>query len=282
MRSNPGYHPGSVTRHTSPDTIAQVARALHATSRQLILVPTRGGLHRGHIGIIDTAARVPGSILVVTSVCSDNSHLGQIEHDVEVLQNLPGCPAPLFFAPAWEALFPHSLRTLVTPQDPKVTVPAPPGLAESLTVHAALLSLLRPARMFVGERDFYQLVTLRHLVKDLSLPTAVTGVNTLRDSNGMAISRENKDPRMAPALALSAALVAGAHAVREGTAGVLAAAEAVLAAEPGLSHPQVTLTDYDLGPAPAEGDARLLVSAYLADGTFCHDNIGLLLATSQE
>ena len=41
MRSNPGYHPGSVTRHTSPDTIAQVARALHATSRQLILVPTR-------------------------------------------------------------------------------------------------------------------------------------------------------------------------------------------------------------------------------------------------
>ena len=78
MRSNPGYHPGSVTRHTSPDTIAQVARALHATSRQLILVPTRGGLHRGHIGIIDTAARVPGSILVVTSVCSDNSHLGQI------------------------------------------------------------------------------------------------------------------------------------------------------------------------------------------------------------
>lgn len=51
--------------------------------------------------------------------------------------------------------------------------------------------------MFVGERDFYQLVTLRHLVKDLSLPTAVTGVNTLRDSNGMAISRENKDPRMA-------------------------------------------------------------------------------------
>ncbi|MDU7193281.1 pantoate--beta-alanine ligase [Lawsonella clevelandensis] len=281
MRSNPGYHPGTVTRHSSPDTIAQVARALHATSHQLILIPTRGGLHRGHIGLIDTAARVPGSILVVTSLSSDNSHLDQIEHDVEVLQSLSGCP-PLFFAPAWETLFPHGLRTLVTPQDPTVAVPSPPGLAESLTMHAALLSLLRPARMFVGERDFYQLVTLRHLVKDLSLPTAVTGVTTLRDSNGMAISREHTDPRMAPALALSAALVAGAHAVRDGAAGVLAAAEAVLASEPGLSHQQVVLTNYDLGPAPAEGDARLLVSACLADGTYCHDNIGLLLGTSQE
>lgn len=282
MRPNPGYHPGTVTLHTSPDTIAQVARALHATSRQLVLVPTRGGLHRGHLGVIGTAARVPGSIVVVTSVSSDNSHLECIEEDREVLQKLPGCPVPLFFAPAWESLFPQGLRTLVTPHDPTVTVPAPPGLTESLTVHASLLALLRPARMFVGERDFYQLVTLRHLVKDLSFPTYVTGVDTLRDSNGMAISHDHRDPRMEPALALSAALVAGAHAVRAGAAGVQAAAEAVLAAEPGLMNPQVAVTDYDLGPAPAEGDARLLVSASLADGTYCHDNIGLLLGIPQE
>lgn len=53
-------------------------------------------------------------------------------------------------------------------------------------------------------------------------------------------------------------------------------------AEPKLHDPQVAVTNYDLGPAPAEGDARLLVSAYLADGTYCHDNIGLMLGISED
>lgn len=282
MLSNPGYHPGTVTCHTHPQSIAQVARALHATHRQLIVVPTHGHLHGGHAGVIETAARVPGSVVIVSSLCADNAHLDAVAADCQFLQSLPGCPAPLFFAPAWETLFPHGLRTMVRLNDPDVIVPPPPGIEESLTVHMALLSLLHPQRLFVGERDFYQLVALRHLVKDLCLPTTVTGVDTLRNSDGVAISRFSEQPRMAPAQALPAALVAGAHAFREGSEGVVAAAKNVLMAEPKLHDPQVAVTNYDLGPALAEGDARLLVSAYLADGTYCHDNIGLMLGISED
>ena len=119
-------------------------------------------------------------------------------------------------------------------------------------------------------------------MKDLCLPTTVTGVDTLRNSDGVAISRFSEQPRMAPAQALPVALVAGAHAFREGSEGVVAAAKNVLMAEPKLHDPQVAVTNYDLGPAPAEGDARLLVSAYLADGTYCHDNIGLMLGISED
>ncbi|WQD13519.1 MAG: pantoate--beta-alanine ligase [Lawsonella clevelandensis] len=192
-----------------------MARALHATSRQLILVPP---VEDYTAGISASLIRLPASpeassssppYARTTATWARSSTMERCCRIFLAARHPSSCSclgSPLSTRP------PHSRHPPGSDGDST----RPPGLAESLTVHAALLSLLRPARMFVGERDFYQLVTLRHLVKDLSLPTAVTGVNTLRDSNGMAISREIKDPRMAPALALSAALVAGAHAVREG------------------------------------------------------------------
>lgn len=278
---NPGYHPGTVTCHSQPETIAQVARALHKTSRTIVLVPTRGKLHAGHRGVIEMAARVPGSVVIVAAVSPDNSHLESRGADVAFLGDMQHPNVALYFSPDYSVLFPHGTRTHVTTEFPNEGLVPPPGLDEAITRHLALTQIIQPDRVFVGERDFHQLVALRHTFRDLSLPATITAVNTLRDSNGMALDQHNQDEYFAPVLALSAALVAGAHSVRFGKEAVVNAARGVLEAEPRLHNISVKLVDYDLQVAPPEGDTRLLVTAELADGTYCHDNVGLLISPTE-
>ncbi|MFY9190892.1 MAG: pantoate--beta-alanine ligase [Lawsonella sp.] len=278
---NPGYHPGTVTCHTQPDTIAQVVRALHKTARTVILVPTRGHLHAGHRGVIEMAARVPGSVVVVAAVSPDNSHLEHRDTDIAFLKEMQHPTVPLYFSPDYADLFPQGMRTVISTDFPNKELVPPPGLEESITRLVALTQITRPDRVFVGERDFHQLVALRHAFRDLSIPASITAVNTLRDSNGMALSQHNQDEHYAPALALSAALVAGAHNVRFGKEAVIEAARGVLEAEPGLKNVSAVLVDYDLNVAPEEGDTRLLVTAQLADDTYCHDNVGLLIVPAE-
>ncbi|BBX48988.1 hypothetical protein MPOR_00140 [Mycolicibacterium poriferae] len=118
------------------------------------------------------------------------------------------------------------------------------------------------------------------MVADLDLGVEVQGVPIVRESDGLAMSSRNRylDPvQREQAGALSAALLAGMYSAAQGPPP--RAARAVLDEVPALEVDYLELRDPGLGPAPAEGPARLLVAARLGH-TRLIDNIAVDVGAS--
>jgi pantoate--beta-alanine ligase len=148
-----------------------------------------------------------------------------------------------------------------------------------LTVVLKLLHLTRPDVAFFGEKDYQQLALIKRMVHDLDLDTEIIGVPTVREADGLARSSRNRylsPAERQSALAISAALRAASLAGPSGGSAALAAAQAVLDAEPGLDLDYLILTDPLLGPAPDSGEARLLIAAKVGT-TRLIDNAPVLL-----
>ena len=267
---------------------AGLAKTRDEFTGRVAVVMTMGALHAGHAALLD-AARADADHVICTIFVNPlqfgpnedyDRYPRTFDADLEVCTQHG---VDLVFAPTREVMYPDG--------DPKVRVnPGPlgevlegasrPGFFHGvLTVVLKLLHLTRPDVAFFGEKDYQQLTLVRQMVRDLDLPTKVVGVPIVREPDGLALSSRNTylspDERKT-ALALSAALFAGRDAGPQGPEAVRRAAEAVLAAEPGLELDYLVLTDPDLGPAPQTGEARLLVAAKVGS-TRLIDNIEVTL-----
>ena len=129
---------------------------------------------------------------------------------------------------------------------------------------AKLIGLTRPDLALFGEKDYQQLVLIRRMAADLSLPVQVVGVPTVRESDGLARSSRNRylsETERAAAAAVPQALDAAVAAAVAGADAAREAGQAVLAASPGVAVDYLAVTDPDLGPPPARGEARILLAA---------------------
>jgi pantoate--beta-alanine ligase len=238
-----------------------------------VLVPTMGALHEGHRALVRAARERGGSVVV--SVFVNPTQFGPGEDfdryprtwdaDLAVLAEEG---AEVVFHPGVDEMYPSgSVGVTVQPGplgDVLEGAVRPGHFAGVLTVVAKLFGLVRPDVAVFGEKDYQQLTLIRAMARELALGVEVVGVPTVREDDGLALSSRNRylsPEQRATALALSAALRAGAAAGPEGADAVLAAARAVLAEAPGLVPDYLELTDPDLGPPPGTGAARLLVAA---------------------
>jgi len=273
--------------HTRED----LADALSRTVGRVGFVPTMGALHAGHAALLRTAREVVGpDAPVVASIFVNPMQFGPGEdldrYPRTLERDLETCAAEgvdLVFVPTVDTVYPGG--------DPQVTVDPGPlarvleGASRPthfhgvLTVVAKLLGLVRPDVAVFGEKDYQQLALIRRMVSDLCLGVDVVGTPTVREPDGLALSSRNAylDPAARrSALALSAALFAARAAAGRGPDQALAEARAVLGAAPGVDLDYLELTAPDLGPAPATGEARLLVAARVGS-TRLIDNVALTL-----
>jgi pantoate--beta-alanine ligase len=283
------FRQGEVTVHERPAELAKVTRALRASGRRVALVPTMGALHDGHRELIRRARRIPGAVVCVSvfvnplqfGVNEDLSRYPRpFESDVDACRQEG---VELVFHPGVGEMYPDG-GSMVTvdpgPLGAELEGASRPGhFGGVLTVVAKLLEIVRPDYVFFGEKDYQQLVLVRRMVADLNMDVRVVGVPTVREDGGLARSSRNVylDPaQRAAALALCAALSAGAHAGPGGADAVLAAAHSVLDTEPAIAVDYLALRSPDLGPAPAAGEARLLVAARVGT-TRLIDNVPVVL-----
>ena len=60
------------------------------------------------------------------------------------------------------------------------------------TVIMKFLTLLRPEYIYLGEKDFQQILVIRQLIKDYSINTNIRVIPTVREHGGLALSSRNR------------------------------------------------------------------------------------------
>jgi pantoate--beta-alanine ligase len=292
--TGPGRQPRRARVLTAPAVsrdragLAAALAELRGAGQPIVLVPTMGALHAGHRALLRQAHELGGAAVV--SIFVNPLQFGPTE-DLDRYPrtfdaDLQACAeegASLVFAPTSEVMYGAGTQVTVDPGPIGAELEGASRRGHFggvLTVVAKLFGLVRPDVAVFGEKDYQQLTLIRRMVSDLDLGVRVTGVPTVREPDGLALSSRNKylsTVDRAVAARLSAALRAGAAAAGSGPAAVLAAGHAVLAAEPGLALDYLALRAPDLAPAPAAGPARLLVAARVG-ATRLIDNVPLVLA----
>jgi pantoate--beta-alanine ligase len=287
------YTPNDVTVHRDPERLRRVTRALKAAGRNIALVPTMGALHEGHRKLI-REARVMQNTVVVVSIFVNPTQFGPNEdfdrYPRSFDADLDLCREErvgLVFAPAADDMYLPGSTVTVDPGplgDELEGRTRPGHFAGVLSVVAKLFNIVQPTYAVFGEKDYQQLTLIHRMARDLNFGLDVVGVPTVREPDGLALSSRNRylsEGERAAATALSAALVAGAYVSGQGADAVLKAARDTLAAAPGVDLDYLELRAPDLGPAPENGDARLLVAARVGS-TRLIDNAAVLLGTGDE
>jgi pantoate--beta-alanine ligase len=283
------FHPGQLNVYEAPKVVGDVTRALRHTGRRVMLVPTMGALHDGHLALVRAAKRVQGSVVVVSIFVNPlqfgaGEDLGQYPRTMDAdLELLRGEGVEVVFAPSVQAMYPDGPRTSVQPGPLGTELEGASRsshFAGMLTAVLKLLQIVAPDRAFFGEKDYQQLVLIRQMVADLNVDVRVVGVPIVREADGLALSSRNRYLKPAAreqAGALSAALLAGMYAAPGGVEAVLDGAHAVLDEVPAIKVDYLQVRGPALELAPGSGPGRLLVAARLG-GTRLIDNIAIDIA----
>jgi pantoate--beta-alanine ligase len=223
-------------------TRGELAAAREKLGGPVLLVPTMGALHDGHLALLRRARELAGpNGAVAVSIFVNPLQFGPNEDLEKYPRTLDGdlaaCEAEgvdLVFAPSVREMYPQEQLVMVDPGPTGEILEGEfrPGFFHGvLTVVLKLFSLVRPDIAVFGQKDAQQLVLVRRMSADFGLGIEIEAVQTVRAADGLALSSRNKylsPAERAVAPVLHRALAAGAAAASGGPGTVLAAAQAVL------------------------------------------------------
>ncbi len=269
-------------------TLQKTMIALAGQGKRIVLVPTMGALHAGHISLIK-AARQFGDAVVV-SVFVNPKQFGKnedfskyprmLDYDIKKIDEAGGT---VVYAPSVEDIYPEGFASTISvgPIGQVLEGAFRPGFFDGVaTVVGKLLLRVLPHAALFGEKDYQQLCVISRLVKDLDMPINIIGMPTIRENDGLAMSSRNvylsKEeraiaPKLYEILQKTAERVADGAAVKPATdegAAALAAA--------GFKVDYLELREsFTLNPmSEFKRPSRLLAAAWLGN-TRLIDNVAL-------
>ncbi|WP_135227979.1 pantoate--beta-alanine ligase [Deinococcus fonticola] len=245
-------------------------------------VPTMGYLHDGHATLMRWARQscdtVVLSIYVNPLQFGPNedyaSYPRDLERDLKVARS---AGVDFVFAPSDANMYPPGFSTRVSVNGVSDTLDGlsrPGHFTGVATVVLKLLNLVRPDKVFLGEKDWQQVAVLRRMITDLNVAVEVVGVPTVRSeeaaSLGLALSSRNSylnEEQKARATVLSRALRAVQAAYAAGERDTQALKQAglnVLKTEPDAQLDYLTVVDSNLQETPRIAEDpfnRILIAA---------------------
>ena len=180
-------------------TAAELRTALKGRA-DIAFVPTMGNLHAGHVSLVELAKQRGQPVVASIFVNPLQFGVGEdferypraLDADCDKLA-AGGCD--MVFAPDVSEIYP-------VPQTYAVQPPAElandlcgafrPGHFRGVaTVVLKLFNLVQPRVAVFGKKDFQQLFMIREMVRQFNLPIDIIAGDTLRESDGLAMSSRN-------------------------------------------------------------------------------------------
>lgn len=174
--------------------------SLRLEGKKIALVPTMGGLHDGHLSLVDKAKSL--SEIVVVSIFVNPTQFARGE-DFDDYPNtfeadkllLESKNVDALFLPSKEEIYPHG-----TASDYKVGAIGqilcgafrPTHFDGVAQVVKRFFEIVKPDLAFFGEKDFQQLLIIKTLVNNLSLNLKIESIPTQREDDGLAMSTRNQ------------------------------------------------------------------------------------------
>ncbi len=179
--------------------IEPLRAAIKQLAQPVGLVPTMGFLHAGHLAIVEGARKETRGLVVSIFVNPEQFGPGE---DIKIyprdmdsdLAQLKEVGVDLVFAPSVSEVYPSGFDSYVQVGQigERLEGKYRPGHFRGVaTIVCKLISLVRPARVYFGEKDFQQTRVVNQINTDLNLGSEIVVIPTVREPDGLALSTRN-------------------------------------------------------------------------------------------
>jgi pantoate--beta-alanine ligase len=212
---------------TVPDVMRDIARRARRSGELIGFVPTMGALHEGHLALLRRARgenrRLAASVFVNPLQFGPREDFARYpRNDLQDARLCRGEGVDWLFMPTQSDLYPPGFSTRVSPGplgDLWEGAVRPGHFSGVLTVVLKLLEIVRPDRLYLGQKDAQQAALVTRMSEDLDLGVRVVVCPTVRERDGVALSSRNvylSPEERTRARGLSRALRAGRKAALGG------------------------------------------------------------------
>jgi pantoate--beta-alanine ligase len=184
---------------SSVDHMQKTVEALRLEEKTLVLVPTMGFLHEGHLELMRVGKSHADQLMI--SIFVNPTQFGPAEDfdryprdtegDIEKARQVG---VDIVFMPDADEMYIPDAQTSVLVH--RVTqhlcgLSRPTFFEGVTTVVCKLFHIMKPHIAVFGQKDYQQLTVISRMVMDLNMDIRIIGVPTVRDPDGLAMSSRN-------------------------------------------------------------------------------------------
>ena len=187
---------------TDQDRLRAQINCWHAEGCRIAFVPTMGNLHAGHCALMAAALQQADRLIV--SVFVNPTQFAPHE-DFDHYPRTPSADIACVAAqgghaiwfPTAQEIYPFGVAKAGRIHLPDVSQilegACRPGHFDGVcTVVARLFLHVQPTVAVFGQKDYQQLAIIQRLVADFAFPIQIVGVDTVRETDGLALSSRNQ------------------------------------------------------------------------------------------
>ncbi len=184
-----------------PELITSYLDTLKDETPKIGFTPTMGALHTGHISLLEQSKKETSvtvcSIFINPTQFNDKKDFDKypitLEEDIDKIESVG---TDILFLPDAASLYRNGTQNLeqydIGYLETVLEGKFRPGHFQGVCqVMSRLLKIIRPHKLFMGQKDYQQSLVVEQLLKTMKSDTAMVISPTLREPNGLAMSSRN-------------------------------------------------------------------------------------------